>query len=140
MLPVMVTQRYRKTVGSVYNLHFHLVWCPKYRRPVLIDKVASRLKELLALKAKELGAEIESMEIMPDHVHLLVSVLPIYAPAQIAFQFKGFTARRLRQEFPPLRTRLPSLWSRSYYVGSAGAVTANTIQRYIAEQKTRQAK
>jgi putative transposase len=134
----MVTQRYRKIVGSVYNLHFHFVWCPKYRRPVLVSKVAIRLKQLLAHKAKELGAEIESVEIMPDHVHLFVSVPPIYAPAQIAFQFKGFTSRMLRQEFPHLKTQLPSLWSRSYYVGSAGSVTADTIRRYIAEQKTRQ--
>jgi putative transposase len=136
----MVTQRYRKTTGSVYNLHFHLVWCPKYRYPVLVGKVATRLKQLLAEKAKELEAEIESLEIMPDHVHLFVSVPPIYAPAQIAFQFKGFTSRILRQEFPYLKTRLPSLWSRSYYVGSAGSVTADTIRRYIAEQKTRQSR
>jgi putative transposase len=134
----MVTQRYRKTEGSVYNLHYHLVFCPKYRKPVLVGKVASRLKQLLREKASELGLEIESLEIMPDHVHLFASAPPIYAPAQIAFQFKGFSSRYLRIEFDHLRTKLPSLWSRSYYVGSAGAVTAETIQRYIAEQKTRQ--
>jgi putative transposase len=134
----MVTQRYRKTEGSVYNLHYHLVFCPKYRKPVLVGKVEFRLKQLLREKANELGVEIESLEIMPDHVHLFVSAPPIYAPAQIAFQFKGFSSRYLRLEFDHLRTKLPSLWSRSYYMGSAGAVTAKTIQRYIAEQKTRQ--
>jgi putative transposase len=134
----MVTQRYRKTEGSVYNLHYHVVFCPKYRKAVLVGKVASRLKQLLHEKANELEIDIESVEIMPDHVHLFVSAPPIYAPAQIAFQFKGFSSRHLRWEFDYLRTKLPSLWSRSYYVGSAGAVTAETIKRYVAEQKTRQ--
>lgn len=134
----MVTQRYRKTEGSVSNLQYHFVFCPKYRKPVLVGKVEFRLKQLLREKANELGVEIESLEIMPDHVHLLAAAPPIYAPAQIAFQFKGFSSRYLRHEFDHLRTKLPSLWSRSYYVGSAGAVTAETIQRYIAEQKTRQ--
>ena len=131
----MVTQRYRKTEGSVYNLHYHLVFCPKYRKPVLVGKVASRLKQLLQEKASELGIEIESLEIMPDHVHLFASAPPIYAPAQIAFQFKGFSSRYLRIEFDHLRTKLPSLWSRSYYAGTAGGAPLAVSAEYVKSQR-----
>jgi len=133
----MAETRYRKNAGSVFNLHLHMVWCPKYRRPVLVDAVALRLDELLREKAKELNAEVEGLEIMPDHVHLFLSVPPTDAPQHYANQFKGYTSRVLRQEFPHLKSRLPSLWSRSYYVGSAGHVSADVIKRYIEEQKSR---
>lgn len=111
--------------------------CPKYRRSVLTGAIADRLSDLLRGKAEELGVEIEAMEVMPDHVHLFVSAPPIYAPQELANRFKGYTSRVLRQEYPGLKSRLPSLWSRSYYVGTAGAVTAEIVKRYIAEQKTR---
>ena len=133
----MAETRYRKNAGSVFNLHLHMVWCPKYRRPVLVDAVALRLDELLREKAKELNAEVEGLEIMPDHVHLFLSVPPTDAPQHYANQFKGYTSRVLRREFPHLKSRLPSLWSRSYYVGSAGHVSADVIKRYIEEQKSR---
>lgn len=93
-----------------------------------------------APKAPALDVEIEALEIMPDHVHLFVSAPPTEAPQHLANQFKGYTSRLLRQRFAHLRTRLPSLWSRSYYVGSAGLVTEETIKRYIAAQKTRGSK
>jgi putative transposase len=133
----MSTPRYRKHAGGVYNLHYHFVWCPKYRKPVLIGPVADALGQLLVEKAPALDVEIEALEIMPDHVHLFVSVPPTEAPQHLANQFKGYTSRHLRQRFAHLRTRLPSLWSRSYYVGSAGLVTEETIKQYIAAQKTR---
>jgi len=134
----MSTPRYRKNAGCVYNLHYHLVWCPKYRKAVLVGPVEDALKSRLAEKAASLEVEIEALEVMPDHVHLFVNVPPTLAPAQLANQFKGYTSRVLRQQFPHLRSRLPSLWSRSYYVGSAGAVTEETVKRYIADQKTRE--
>lgn len=133
----MSESRYRKNAGAVYSLHYHLVWCPKYRYKVLQGDVAKRLEELLHAKAVELGAEVEALEIMPDHVHLFVSAPPTHAPQYLANQFKGYTSRLLRQEFPWLRSRLPSLWSRSYYVGSAGHVSADMIEQYIAAQKKR---
>lgn len=133
----MADTRYRKTAGSVYNLHYHLVWCPKYRRKVLTGAIEAALKELLHEKAIELGVEIEALEVMPDHVHVFLSAPPIYAPQHIANQFKGYTSRVLRERFPGLKSRLPALWSRSYYVGSAGTVTAETVLKYIEEQKTR---
>ncbi len=131
----MGSTRYTKHVGSVYMLHYHFVWCPKYRRKVLHGAIADRLKELLYEKAQTLGITVEGSEIMPDHVHLFVAVSPTYAPQYLANQFKGYTSRVLRHEFPGLKSRLPSLWSRSYYVGSTGHVTADTIQNYIEQQK-----
>jgi putative transposase len=133
----MAQDRYRHTAGAVSNLHLHLVWCPKYRRPVLVGPVASRLRELLEQKAAALEVTVAGLEVMPDHVHLLVSVPPVNAPQFYANQFKGFTSRVLRQEFGHLKSSLPSLWSRSYFVGSAGTVTAATIKRYIASQQER---
>src|SRR3712207_4082655 len=133
----MGSKRYRKNAGSVYNLHFHLVWCPKYRKPVLTDAIAARLKALLHNKATELQIEIIGLEVMPDHVHLFIASDPTHAPQFLANQFKGYTSRVLRQEFAHLRSQLPSLWSRSYFCGSAGTVTAATIRRYIEQQKTR---
>ena len=131
----MVDQRYRLSTGCVYALKYHLVWCPKYRRKVLVDQVADDLQDLLYQKAEQLDVTIEALEIMPDHVHLFVSADPTEAPQRLANQFKGFTARRLRQMHPHLRSRLPSLWSRSYYVGSVGHVAEETIKKYIQEQK-----
>ena len=133
----MSSQRYRKHAGSVYNFNLHFVWCPKYRKPVLTGTVAARLKELLHEKAAALNVEIKGLEIMPDHVHLFVECDPTHAPQFLANQFKGYSSRVLRQEFAHLRSQLPSLWSRSYYVGAAGTVTDATIRRYIEQQLPR---
>jgi putative transposase len=119
-------------------LKYHLVFCPKYRKAVLGAQVAERLQELLVVKAQELGLTLHTMEVMPDHVHLFVESDPSLAPAKIAAQLKGYTSRILRQEFRFLRSQLPSLWSRSYFISSIGRVSEATVRRYIAEQKTRQ--
>jgi putative transposase len=127
--------RYRKNAGAVFSLKFHLVFCPKYRRPVLTADVEPRLRQLLAEKAAELDLTIDALEIMPDHVHLFVESDPTRCVAEIVNHFKGLTSRRLRQEFSRLRTRLPCLWSRSDDAGSVGAVSGATVKRYIANQK-----
>jgi len=127
--------RYRRNAGSVFSLHYHIVWCPKYRRPVLTPPIDGDVKALLAEKAAELDVEIEALEVMPDHVHLFVGAPPTEAPQHLVNQFKGYTSRILRQRYPALRSRLPTLWSRSYYIGTAGHVSAETVQRYIAAQK-----
>jgi len=93
------------------------------------------LKVLLNEKAKEMKAIIHSLEVMPNHVHLFVESDPTQTPAHIAAQFKGYSSRILRREFPSLRSRLPTLWSRSYYIASVGSVTASAIQHYIESQK-----
>lgn len=134
----METHGYARNAGAVFSLKYHLVFCPKYRKRVLDGPVKVRLKELLRAKAAELSLTIHAMEVMPDHVHLFVESDPGMAPAKIAAQLKGYASRVLRQEFRYLRSQLPSLWSRSYFIGSVGRVSEATVRRYIAEQKTRQ--
>jgi len=131
----MSDTRYRRNAGCVYSLKYHLVWCPKYRRKVLVGKIAEELRSLLHQKAQELDVTIEALEIMPDHVHLFIESDPTEAPQRLANQFKGFTSRWLRQKFPELRSRLPSMWSRSYYVGTIGHVSEDAVKRYIEMQK-----
>ena len=134
----MEHQGYSHNAGAVFSLKYHLVFCPKYRKAVLGGPVAVRLKELLALKANELGVTLHTLEIMPDHVHVFVETDPSLAPAKLAAQFKGYTSRILRQEFRHLCSQLPSLWSRSYFIGSVGRVSEATVRRYIENQKGRQ--
>ena len=128
-------QRYAKNAAAVFSLKYHVVWCSKYRRPVLVDEIEQRLRGLLAEKSNELGMTIHALEIMPDHVHLFVESDPTRCVAEIVNRLKGYTSRVLRQEFSSLRSRLPTLWSRSYFASSIGHVSAATIERYIAEQK-----
>ena len=131
----MSSTRYKQHAGGVYTLHYHFVWCPTYRRKVLHGAIADRLKALLHEKATVLGVTVEGVEVMPDHVHLFVAASPTDAPQYLANQFKGSTARVLREAFPGLKSRLPSLWRSSYDVGSAGHVSAETIQQYIEQQQ-----
>ena len=133
----MNDKRYRRNAGSVYSLKYHLVGCPKYRRKVLVGDIAEELRTLLYQKAQELEVTIEALEIMSDQVQLYIQSDPTEAPQRLANQFKGYTARMLRQKYPQLRSRLPSLWSRSYYIGTIGQVGEETVQRYIEMQKSR---
>jgi putative transposase len=131
------TARYAKNAGAVFSLKFHVVWCPKYRRPVLAPPVDERLKALLHEIARNLDMTVHALEVMPDHVHLFVESDPRWAPAEIAGRLKANTSRILRDEFPHLRSRLPTLWSRSYFIASVGAVSEAAVRRYIEAQKGR---
>jgi putative transposase len=131
---VTVTRKVRRFSAGVYDLGLHVVWCPKYRRPVLGGPVAARLEELIRAKADERGWEIVALEVMPDHVHLFVKHDAKSSASYVANQFKGFTSRVLRTEFPHLKSQLPTLWSSSYFAASVGAVSADTVQRYIETQ------
>lgn len=111
------------------------MWCPKYRRKVLGAPYDVRLKEIIAEVAAEAEMTVHAVEVMPDHVHLFVEADPTLAVAEIVNRFKGRSSRLMRQEFPALRSRLPTLWSRSYYAGSVGHVSAKTVEAYIASQK-----
>jgi putative transposase len=102
---------------------------------VLVNAAEKRLRELLAEKAFELQATIVALEVKPDHVHLFVETDPRWSISQLTRQFKGFTSHVLRNEFPHLRSRIPTLWSRSYFAGSCGTVTEATVRRYIEQQK-----
>ncbi|SKB85826.1 putative transposase [Salegentibacter salinarum] len=112
-----------------------MIWCPKYRRKVLIGDIESRLKELLLEKADELGLVIEKMETMPDHVHLLVKAQSTDAPHFIVGQLKGYTSFNLRNEFAELKSKLPTLWTRSYYIESVGHISEEAVKIYIEDQK-----
>ncbi|PTQ55044.1 MAG: transposase IS200-like [Candidatus Carbobacillus altaicus] len=100
-----------------------------------MGEVAERLKELLTQKAGKIEVEIVQMEIMPDHLHLFVKTVPTNSPHFIVQQLKGYTSRMLREEFPSLKSRLPSLWTRSYYCESVGHISEETIRKYIEDQK-----
>ena len=128
-------ERWTHSNKAVFNVGFHLIWTPKYRRKVLVGAVEIRLKELLAEKAESIGVSIEEMEIMPDHLHLFVKSEPTNSPHYIVQQLKGYTSRILRQEFSTLKSRMPSLWTRSYYVESVGHISEDTIRKYIEDQK-----
>jgi len=130
-------KRWTKSKTVVYNIGYHLIWCSKYRRKVLTGDAETRLKELLAEKAGQIDIEIVQMEIMPDHVHLFVKATPVNSPHYIVQQLKGYTSRVLRQEFPSLKSRLPSLWTRSYYCESVGHISEETVLKYIEDQKNR---
>lgn len=127
--------RYAKNAGAVFSLKYHIVWCPKYRRSVLVSPVDGRLKELLYEVAQEYDLVIHALEIMPDHVHVFVESQPTICVAEIVNRMKGVTSRILRDEFSHLKSRLPTLWSRSYFAGTVGAVSEATVRKYIESQK-----
>jgi putative transposase len=119
--------RWKRSATTVYNIGYHLIWCPKYRRKVLVGEVAERLRELLFQKAGEIEVEIAQMEIMPDHLHLhlFVKATPTNSPHCIVQQLKGYTSRMIRSELPRMKSRMPTLWTRSYYCESAGHISRN---------------
>jgi putative transposase len=129
-------QGYRTKETCVFLMNYHIIWCPKRRRKVLLDRVKTRLEELIRETAPLLECEILALEILSDHLHLFVSATPQWAPNQIIARLKGTSSRILRQEFPLLR-RMPSLWTRSYFISTAGNVSSDTIRRYIEAQSTR---
>ena len=124
----------------VYSCKYHVVWCPKYRRSVLINGVDVRLKELIKETCDSLNAEIIEMEIMPDHVHLLLEVDPQFGIHKAVKTIKGKTSRILRQEFHWLTTKLPTLWTNSYFCSTVGGAPLGIVKQYIESQKTSQRK
>ncbi|MCL2497013.1 MAG: IS200/IS605 family transposase [Symbiobacteriaceae bacterium] len=126
---------FKSNNNVVYSCKYHVVWCPKYRRRVLIGSIAERLKELIITRCSEMNAEIIEMEIMPDHVHLLVEVDPQFGINRAVRSIKGFSSRMLRMEFPELKTRLPTLWTNSYFVSTVGGAPLEVIKQYIENQK-----
>lgn len=126
---------YHTDHSIVYSCQYHVIFCPKYRRPVLVDAVAARLKELVLEKQVEYGYTVMQMEVMPDHVHLLLDVDPRVGVVTVVAKVKGYTSHALRAQYPWLKKRLPTLWTRSKFISSVGAVTLEMVQQYIAGQK-----
>ena len=131
---------YKSNSNVVYSCKYHVVWCPKYRRKVLVGEIESRLKELILEAASEIQADIIEMEVMPDHVHLLVEVDPQFGIHRAIKHIKGKTSFALRDEFPQLKTKLPTLWTNSYFVSTVGGAPLEIIKQYIESQKTSQRK
>lgn len=129
--------RWKTSKTSCYNIAYHLIWCPKYRKKILINEIETELKKLLKEKADELGVVIETMEVMPDHVHLFVRSNPIIPVQQLVYMLKGYTSRHLRTKFPTLKSRLPCLWTRSYFCETTRHISEEIIKKYIEQQKTR---
>ena len=127
----------KRTRHAAYPINYHFVGCPKFRRPVLEGDVGVRLAELIPQIIERNSGEVLDLVVQPDPVHLFASFPPTLAANPIMYRVKGYTSHELRQEFPELNSRLPSLWTRSSYVGAAGHVSAETIERYIEEQKGR---
>lgn len=128
---------YKHTKTTVSLIHYHFVFCPRYRRKIFnIDGVEQRFKELTATECEKHGIEILAMECHADHVHMFVSALPTMGIPTIMQRIKGATSVELRKEFPRLKA-MPSLWTRSYFVSTAGNVSSETIKWYVDTQKTR---
>src|SRR6516165_10824040 len=126
---------YKSNRNVVYSCKYHVVWCPKFRRPVLVDGVNERLKEILDDVVAETRSGLLGIEVMPDHVHLLVEVDPQFGIHRLVKLAKGRSSRLLRQEFPKLRSRLPTLWTNSYVVSTVGGSPVAVVKQYIEKQK-----
>lgn len=115
--------KYKSNRNIVFSCNYHVVFCPKYRRPVLVDGV------------DELGFEIAEMEVMPDHVHLLLSIDPQLSIHRAIKRIKGRSSHDLREEFSWLKSRIPTLWTNSYFVSTVGGASLAQVRKYIERQK-----
>jgi putative transposase len=135
MVGMAVALRWNSNI--VFQCAFHVVWCPKYRRRVIGGRMEARLKQIIREVLDEKGAWLVELETMPDHVHLLVEVDPQYGVHKLVKAIKGRTSRVLREEFPWLKTRIPTLWTNAYFVATVGGAPLSVITRYVEQQKTR---
>lgn len=127
----------RTNANIAFQCAYHVVWCPKYRRKVIGGRMEQRLKDIIVEVIEEKGAWLIEMETMPDHVHLLVEVDPQFGVHKLVKAIKGRSSRLLRQEFPWLKSRLPTLWTNSYFVATVGGAPLSVINRYVESQKDR---
>ena len=126
---------YQTTRYSTYACEYHIIWCTKYRRSVLSSEIQNRLKTLILASQETYDFIVRGVETMPDHVHLLISIPPTEAVGILIGKVKGMTAKVLREEFPHLKSRLPNLWTRSYFVAFTGGVTLQVLKQYVENQK-----
>jgi putative transposase len=124
---------YIRDEHRVHLIVYHLIWCPKRRKPVLINNVAKDCQTLIEQKCSEQGWPILNITIQPDHIHLFVRVFPTTSAADVVKECKGLTSYELRKNYPELR-KLPCMWTRSYFASTAGNISAETIQKYIEAQ------
>ena len=129
------TIKYKSNLNVVYSCKYHIIWCPKYRRAVLVNGVDVRLKEIIQDVAKECNVEILELEVMPDHIHLLVEVDPQFGIHKLIKLMKGRSSRLIRTEFRWIKSRLPTLWTNSYFVSTIGGAPLEVVKQYIEQQK-----
>ena len=126
---------YKSTRHAKFLLNYHFVWIPKYRKTILDNP---EIKQLTLDTINELADthnfEVLATEIMPDHIHLFISALPKYSPSKLMNIIKGTTGRRISKQFPDLNIK-GSVWTRAYFVATAGNVSSETIQHYIENQR-----
>ena len=125
---------YQRDEHRVHLLNFHYVWTPKRRKAVLVDKIAEECRTLIEQKCLDKGWKVLELAVQPDHIHLFVRIFPDDCPADVVKECKGIPSYHLRRNHPSL-LKLPSLWTRSYFVATAGNVSSQTIQRYIEAHK-----
>ena len=126
---------YKTDHSIVYRCQYHVIWCPKFSRRILVPPIDTRLKELILEKQSAYGYEVLAMEVMPDHVHLLLDVDPRIGIHKTVSQIKGWTSRAIGKEFPFVKRKLPSLWTRSKFIATVGTVSLEVAKQYIANQK-----
>ena len=127
--------KFKSNSNIVYNCQYHVIWCVKYRRKVLVGEVESRLKEILTQVAVDVQCEIGEMETDKDHVHLLISCDPQFGIHKVVKRMKGRSSKLLRDEFPALKSRIPTLWTNSYFVATIGGAPLEIIKQYIKDQQ-----
>jgi putative transposase len=132
----MSAQTYKSNGHILYSCKYHVVFCPKYRRRVLVDGIDTRLKEIIQQVADDLECEIIELEIMPDHVHILCEVDPQFGVHKFVKRVKGLSSFLLRKQFPTLKSRLPTLWTNSYFISTVGGAPLAVIKQYIENQKS----
>lgn len=130
-----VNKKYIFDKNLVHSCQYHVIFTPKYRRKVLTDEISERLKELIIEKQGEYKYQIIEMEIMSDHVHLLIQCSPRIGIYTLVNHIKGYTSNVLRKEFPKLKSRIPTLWTRSKFISSVGTVSLEVVKKYIEDQK-----
>lgn len=131
------TKKYQTTPTLVHSCQYHVIFTTKYRRKVLSVTVEEKLKAIIQEKQAEYDYEIIEMEVMPDHVHLLLSVNPQIGICEIVRKIKGITSHIIRETFPEVKSRIPCLWTRSKFISSVGSVSLEVVKKYIEEQKNR---
>jgi putative transposase len=128
---------YRKNSNICYSCKYHIVWCPKFRRKILSPEIGERLKQIIQDTIDNKNGELIEIEVMDDHVHILVECDPQFGVHKLVKHMKGISSRMLREEFPFLKSRLPCLWTNSYFVSTVGGAPLSIIKQYITNQKNK---
>lgn len=131
----MALEDYKSILNVVYSSKYHVVWTPKYRRSVLIGDIAARCESVIRQVAEKYKAEVIALEIMPDHVHVLVEIDPQFGIHRLVKNMKGVSSHTLRNEFRTLKSKLPTLWTNSYFVSTVGGSPLEVIKQYVENQK-----